>query len=126
MNARLPLHFHNEGVVRVGNVDLHLAKGDVDGHTDVHVGELGLGREEDGAATWQVADVGLMEAVGLRGGVEAALMVHVELPVALTAIHRSTIEGVLTFSTLDKIGGEKQAGCEELWHYIKATGIEKY
>jgi hypothetical protein len=41
-----------------------------------------------------------VEAVGLRGGVEAALAVHVELPVALPPVHRRAVERVLALGAL--------------------------
>ena len=105
VHARVAVDVHSEGIVGVGHVHLHLAKGDVDGDTDVHVGELGLGAEEDGAAAGQVADGRVVEAVGLGGGVEAALAVHVELPVTLAPVHRRAVEGVLTLGAL-QAGGE--------------------
>lgn len=96
------VHVHDERVVRVGHVNLHLAERDVDRHANVHVGELGLRGEKHRAPLGQVPNGGIVEAVGLGGGVEAALGVHVELAVTLTTVHRCTIEGVFALCTLNK------------------------
>lgn len=100
MDACVAVHFYDEGVVGVGHVHLHLPEGHVDGDPDVHVGELWLGSEEDGASLGQIADGGVVEAICLRGGVEAALIVHVELPVALAPVYRCAVEGVFALGAL--------------------------
>lgn len=100
VDAREAVHVHHEDVVRGGDIDLHLAERDIDGDTDVHVGELWLSGEEHGTAFGQVPDGGVVEAVGLGRGVEAALCVHVELTVALAPLHRGAVEGVFALGAL--------------------------
>lgn len=100
MNPCVAVHIHNEGVVRVGHIHLHLTEGNVNGDTDIYIGELWLGSKENRAALGQVANGGIVEAVGLGCGVKAALGVHVELTVALAPIHRCAIEGVFALGTL--------------------------
>lgn len=94
---------HNESVVRVGHINLHLAKSNINGDADVHVGELRLCGEEHSAPLWQIANGGVVEAVGLGCGVEAVLAVHVELAVALAPIHRGAIERVFALCALGEI-----------------------
>lgn len=89
--------------MRVGHIDLHLTKGDINGNPNVHIGELWLGSKEDGASFGKVADGGVMEAVGLGCRIEAALGVHVELAVTLTSIHWCAVEGVFALCTLNKM-----------------------
>lgn len=86
--------------MRVGHVHFHLAEGDVDGDSNIHVGELRLGGKKHSAPLWQVPDGGKMEAVGLGRGIEAALCVHIELTIALTPIHGCAIEGIFALRTL--------------------------
>lgn len=102
VNSSVAVHVYDEGVVGVGHVDLHLAKCNIDGDADVHVGELWLCSEKHGPSFGQVPNGGIVEAVGLGGGVEAALRVHVELTVALAAVHRRPVERVFALSTLNK------------------------
>ncbi len=68
MHTGLAVDLNNEGVVRIGHIDLNLSKRNVDGDADIHVSELGLGRKEHCAAPEQIADVRLMEAVDLWCG----------------------------------------------------------
>lgn len=102
MNPCVAVHIHDEGVMRVGHIHLYLTKGDINGDPNVHIGELWLGSEEDSASFGQVADGGIMEAVGLGCGIKAALSVHVELTVTLTSIHWCAIEGVFALGTLNE------------------------
>lgn len=88
--------------MRVGHIHLHLTKGNINGDSDVHIGELWLRSEEHGASLGQVANGGIMEAVGLGGWVKAALGVHVKLTVALTPIHGCAIEGIFALGTLHR------------------------
>lgn len=86
--------------MRVGHVHLHLTKSDINGDPNVHIGELWLGSKEYSAPLGQVANGGIMKAVGLRCGVKAALCVHIKLTVALTPIHWCAIERILALCTL--------------------------
>ncbi len=45
MHTGLAVDLNNEGVVRIGHIDLNLSKRNVDGDADIHVSELGLGRK---------------------------------------------------------------------------------
>lgn len=100
VDAREAVHVHHEDVMRGGDVDLHLAKGDVNCDADVNVGELWLSGKEHGAALGQVSDGGVVEAVGLGRRVKAALRVHVELTVALAPLHWSAVEGIFALRAL--------------------------
>lgn len=95
------VHIHNEGVVRVGHIHLHLTKGNVNCDPNIHVCELRLRSKEDSATPGQVANRWIVKAVCLGGGIEAALCVHVELTVALASIDWSAIEGVFALGTLN-------------------------
>ena len=64
-----------------------------------------------------------MEAVGLGCGVKAALRVNVELTVALTPIHRCSIEGVFALGTLNVRGNKK--GFEQIGFHQQRVGNRK-
>lgn len=78
-------HTDHESVVRGGHVEVHSAEGHIQCQTDVHVGELGLYAKEDSAARAECPALGLMEAVGLGRGVQAAFLLHRDEAVALLA-----------------------------------------
>lgn len=96
--------------MRVRHIHLHLTKRNINGDPDVNIGELWLCSEKHSAPLGQVANGGIMEAVGLGRGVKAAFCVHVELTVALTPIHRRAIEGVFALGTLLRIAVFLRAG----------------
>lgn len=102
VNSCVPVHIYDECVMRIGYVNLHLAKCNIDCDTNVHIGELWLCGEKHCPSFGQVANGGIVETVGLGGGVEAALGVHVKLTVTLTTIHWCSVKGIFALCTLNK------------------------
>lgn len=76
VDTRVRSHSHHKGVVRGGDVEVHGTEGHVQCQANVHVGEFGLHAEKHCAPRTQGPALGLMEAVGLGGRVQAALLFH--------------------------------------------------
>lgn len=97
-------HADHEGIVGGGDVEVHGTKGHIQCQADVHVGELGLHTKEDGAARAQGLALRLVEAVGLRCRVQAALLLHRDEAVALLAAQRAPVEGLPALGALRAVG----------------------
>ncbi|KAG8143500.1 hypothetical protein E2320_000713 [Naja naja] len=80
VHAGRPVNVHHKCFVGGRDVDVHSAKGHVDGDPDVHIGKLGLDAEKNRASKEQVLDVRLMKAVELGRRVEAALLIDDDQP----------------------------------------------
>lgn len=92
VDTRVGGHADHKGVVGGGDIEVHGTEGHIQRQADVHVGELGLHTKEDRAARAQGPALGLVEAVGLRRRVQAALLFHGDEAVALLASQRASVE----------------------------------
>lgn len=126
VNSCVAVHIYDECVMRIGNVNLHLAKCNIDRDTNVHIGELWLCGEKHRPSFGQVANGGIVETVGLGGGVKAALGVHIKLTVTLTTIHRCTIKGIFALCTLNKEHNKYGlVKCSKIWSSLHSVHKEK-